>query len=86
MTLSLVLLVAEPPATDTSTRNTRRAADTGATTRPPLLPRLWEALQVAVAALRRLRLTSWDMADVRTQEREPLGELVRHLSPPPIGF
>jgi len=86
MTLFLTLLVTEPVPLEAHTRNTIASADTIATTRRPLLSRLSAALKVATASLRRPRLTGWDMSDVRTQERDPLGELTRHLTPPPIGF
>lgn len=86
MILFLTLLVTEPVTVDAPMRNTVVSAHTMATTRHPLLSRLAEALKVVATAVRRPRLSGWDMADARMQECDPLGELTRHLTPPPIGF
>lgn len=56
------------------------------TTWHALLSRLAGALKAVSASRRHPRLIGWDMADVRTQERDPLGELARHLTLPPLGF
>ena len=86
MTLFLTLFVTEPLTLEAHRRNTIASADTIATTRRPLLSRLSTALKVAAASLRRPHLMGWDMSDVRMQKRDPLGELTRHLTPPPMGF
>jgi hypothetical protein len=44
------------------------------------------ALKALTASFRRQRVFSWDIADIRTQERDPLEELTRHLTLPPLGF
>lgn len=56
------------------------------TTRRPLMSGLMAALKPLTASFRRRRVFSWDIADTRTQERDPLGELTRHLTLPPLGF
>ena len=56
------------------------------TTRRPLMSGLMAALKVLTTSFRRQRVFSWDSADTRTQERDPLGELTRHLTLPPLGF
>ncbi len=56
------------------------------TTRRALMSCLMAALKVLTASFRRQRVLSWNIADTRTQERDPLGELTRHLTPLPLGF
>ncbi len=56
------------------------------TPRRPLMAGLLAALKAVTASFRRQRVFSWDIADPRTQERDPLGELTRHLPLPPLGF
>ncbi len=56
------------------------------TPRRPLMSGLLAALKALTASFRRQRVFSWDIADTRTQERDPLGELTRHLPLPPLGF
>ena len=56
------------------------------TTRRPLMSGLLAARKALTASFRRQRVFSWDIADTRTQERDPLGELTRHLPLPPLGF
>ncbi len=56
------------------------------TTRRRLMSGLMAALKALTASFRRQRVFSWDIADIRTQERDPLAELTRHLTLPPLGF
>ena len=56
------------------------------TTRRRLMSGLMAALKALTASFRRQRVFSWDIADTRTQERDPLGELTRRLTLPPLGF
>ncbi len=56
------------------------------TTRRPLMSGLLAARKALTASFRRQRVFSRDIADTRTQERDPLGELTRHLTMPPLGF
>ncbi len=56
------------------------------TPRRPLMSGLLAARKALTASFRRQRVFSWDIADTRTQERDPLGELTRHLPLPPLGF
>ena len=56
------------------------------TTRRPLMSGLLAARKALTASFRRQRVFSRDIADPRTQERDPLGALTRHLPLPPLGF
>ena len=56
------------------------------TTRRRLMSGLMAALKALTASFRRQRIFSWEIAGTRTQERDPLGELTRHLTPLPLGF
>ena len=55
-------------------------------TRRTLLSRVARACKGLAASRRHPRLHGWEMADFRTQDRDPLGELTRHLTLPPLGF
>ena len=56
------------------------------TTRRRLMSGIMAALKALTKSFRRQRVFVWDIADTRTQERDPLGELTRHLTPLPLGF
>jgi len=84
MTLVRTLLVTEPVAFDAPRGDTIGPVHTITVTRPPLLSRLIGAWKAVATALRRLRLPSWDMADPRTQKRDPMGELIRHFPMLPL--
>lgn len=56
------------------------------TTRRRLMSGIMAALKALTASFRRQRVFIWDIADIRTQERDPLEELTRHLTLPPLGF
>ena len=83
---SLTFLLSDPVTLEAHPCDGVVPQDEMVTTRRPLMSGLLAARKALTASFRRQRVCSRDIADTRTPERDPLGELTRHLPLPPLGF